>query len=568
MPGRTLRPSDHNFTIIGIAANLIVPRNRHYQYGAFMNNDLLYLRPNIQVEPLFDQWYAWPHLIPPATAACNLKERHLKIMDSYISAPQVHSAAVRNPKMLGGPFMDFGGKRVEEVKALRDETKNKRGKLLDLARDLGELDALLRANAKGYSLHPLYERVPEGLKGYVELAYDLKNNPGFRLLEPLIYRSDYYDTSTQSLMLSLISADDRPFVLSTPRLDGDGCLHLRWPFSDSRVDYLFELKTKPRMLSQIQDALGLTDEETIRLKPLLTDEPPPPYQPYTGDGIRWRYLGHACILIEAQGISVLVDPVLSYTYESQLSRYTYADLPDIIDYVLISHNHQDHMMFETMLQLRHKIRNIVVPRNGGGALQDPSLRLILENTGFRNVYEMSELERLDFQSGSITGLPFFGEHCDLAVHTKLGYLVQFGTSSLLFAADSCNIEPRLYEHLRKALGPIDVLFLGMECDGGPFSWLYGPLLFTRMERAMDESRRLNGSNYDQAIRIVEALNCKQVYVYAMGQEPWLGYIMSLKYTEHSRPIIESNRLIKECSEHGVFAERLFGEKEILIENIH
>jgi hypothetical protein len=54
----------------------------------------------------------------------------------------------------------------------------------------------------------------------------------------------------------------------------------------------------------------------------------------------------------------------------------------------------------------------------------------------------------------------------------------------------------------------------------------------------------------------------------MGQEPWLGHIMSLKYTEQSRPIIESNRLIQECAPHGVCVERLFGEREILIEDIN
>jgi hypothetical protein len=55
-----------------------------------------------------------------------------------------------------------------------------------------------------------------------------------------------------------------------------------------------------------------------------------------------------------------------------------------------------------------------------------------------------------------------------------------------------------------------------------------------------------------------------VYVYAMGQEPWLNYVMSLKYTEESRPITESNRLIAECRARGICAERLFGEKEILL----
>jgi hypothetical protein len=93
------------------------------------------------------------------------------------------------------------------------------------------------------------------------------------------------------------------------------------------------------------------------------------------------------------------------------------------------------------------------------------------------------------------------------------------------------------------------------------------LLTKKIERAMDESRRLAGSDFDQAIDIVRRFNAKEAYVYAMGQEPWLGHIMSLKYTEQSRPITESNRLIQECLDHGICAERLFGEKEILIENI-
>jgi hypothetical protein len=55
-----------------------------------------------------------------------------------------------------------------------------------------------------------------------------------------------------------------------------------------------------------------------------------------------------------------------------------------------------------------------------------------------------------------------------------------------------------------------------------------------------------------------------VYVYAMGQEPWLNYVMSLKYTEESRPIVDSNRLIAACRERDIRAERLFGEREMFI----
>jgi L-ascorbate metabolism protein UlaG (beta-lactamase superfamily) len=532
-----------------------------------MNNDLLYLRPNIQVEPLFDYWYAWSHLIPPATAARNLTERHFKIMDSYINAPQVHANAVKNPKLLGGPFMDYGGKRVDEVRNLRDQTKRLRPHLIELSNAIASLDETLRTHAKGFSLQPLYQLVPDILKGYVELVYDLNHNPSFRIIEPLLYRSRYYDRSAQSLMLSVLTGDDRPFVLSTPRLESDSLFHLRLPFDDEVVDELFRLKSVPRPWGEIKEMLKTSEESERLVWSFLTPETPPPYSPYRGHGVRWRYFGHACILLETPDMNLLFDPVLSYTYESDVSRYTYQDLPDSIDYVVITHNHQDHVLFETLLQIRHKVKNIIVPTSSGGFLQDPSLKLILKNVGCKNVIELDQMESLEFENGSITALPFLGEHSDLNIRCKAAHLVRIGNRSLLFAADSCNLEPRLYEHLHHEVGNVDAIFLGMECDGAPLSWLYGPLLTKKIERAMDESRRLAGSNFDQAIDIVRRFNSKETYVYAMGQEPWLGHIMSLKYTEQSRPIIESNRLIQECSDHGGYAERLFGEKEIFIEDV-
>jgi L-ascorbate metabolism protein UlaG (beta-lactamase superfamily) len=529
------------------------------------NNHPLYLRPNVQLEPLIDQWYAWSHLIPPVTAARNITERHIKIMDSYISAPQVHASAVKNPKMLGGPFIDYGGQRVDEIKALRAQTIRERATLIRLSAAISDLDAMLRANAKGFSLEPLYPKVPEMLRGYVELVYDLNSNPSFRLLERLLYKSPYYDRSAQSLMLSLIHGDDRPFVLSTPRLESSDSLHLRMPFDHEAVDRLFRLKYSPQPWGHIKESLNTPDSSDKLLQSFFTTDAPPPYARYRGSGVRWRYFGHACILIETAGVSMLFDPVLSYTYDSQVSRYTYLDLPDPIDYVLITHNHQDHVLFETLLQLRHRVKNIVVPRAGTGALQDPSIKLLLQNAGFKNVIEMEDLQSIEFENGSVMGLPFFGEHADLDIRAKLAYLVKINGHSLLFAADSSNIEPRLYEHLRAEVGEVDALFLGMECVGAPLTWLYGPLLTRKPERAMDESRRLNGSNYEQAIDIVNRFGCKEVYVYAMGQEPWLTFMMSLKYTEESPPIVESNNLIHECRNLGIIAERLFGEKEILLE---
>lgn len=529
-----------------------------------MQKGSYYLRPNVMAEPLVDGWYAWAHLIPPATAARNLTERHLRIMDSYIESPETHQAAVKNPALLGGPFMDLGENHVEQVKELRERTLRDRGRLVQLSRSIEQLDAMLREKAAGASLESLYAEVPACLQGYVELVYDLNNHASFRLIEPLLYRSPFYDSSMQSVALSKITGDDRPFVLSTPRLEKGDALQLQIPFAGEQVDKLFRMKTEPSSLATMRDVLGLNDEEAARFETLVTAEKPRPYARYEGKGARWRYFGHACILLETGGVSILLDPVLSYTYESDVSRYTYEDLPEVIDYALITHNHQDHILFETLLQLRHRIRNIVVPRNGGGALQDPSLKLLLKQCGFPNVIEVAEMEEIPFERGSIRAIPFLGEHGDLNVLTKSAYLLRVDSNTLLFAADSCNISPKMYEHIHREVGDVDVLFVGMECDGAPVSWIYGPLLTQRLERPKDHSRRLAGSNYDRALAIVDQLHCKEVYVYAMGQEPWLNYVMSIKYTDKSNPIIHSNRLMETCRSRGITAERLFGEKEILL----
>jgi L-ascorbate metabolism protein UlaG (beta-lactamase superfamily) len=524
----------------------------------------VFLRPNVMVEPLIDQWYAWAHLVSPATAAMNVVGRHLAIMESYVRAPQVHVAAVQNPKMLGGPFVDYDRVRVDEIRALIERTRRDRAPMIAFAEAVKELDGLLADEASGYSLEPLYAKVPERLRGFVELTYDLNNHATFRLVEPLLYRSEYYDPSAQTLMLSLIDRDDRPFILSTPRLADDGDVQLRIPFAHAGVDELFRAKQEARPFAAMRDLLEVEDRQLDGFRRLFTADPPARYAAYEGQGVRWRYLGHACILVEANGVSILLDPVLSYTYDSGVSRYTYEDLPDRIDYALITHNHQDHILFETILQLRHKIGAVVVPRSGGGALQDPSLKLLLRAIGFPNVIEMEELGTIELAGGAITGIPFFGEHGDLDVRSKMAYLVRLGRHSLLFAADSCNIDPVLYERVHALTGDVDVLFVGMECDGAPMSWVYGPLLTRPLERKMDQSRRLAGSNHARASDMVRRFNCREVYVYAMGQEPWLNYIMSVKYTPESNPIVASDALLAECRSRGLAAERLFGEKEILL----
>ena len=522
-----------------------------------------FLKSNVVIEPLFDKWYAWAHLISPTTAAMNITGRHLKIMNSYIQAPQIHAAAVKDPKMKGGPFVDLKGERLKEVTALRDQTLEKQKDCIAFSEAVKELDAMLKSNAKGYSLEPLYERVPEILRGYVELLYDLNNNPSFRFFESLLYQSRYYKTSSQSISLWITNNDERPFCLSTPRIDDENTLHLDKPFSHPFIDALSRMKREPGSVEELEQMIDLDQKKRPLFHSLFTSERPRKYERYAGDKVRMRYFGHACILVETRDVSILLDPLISYYgYPTDVSRFSDVHLPDVIDYVLITHNHQDHILLETLLPLRHKIKNLVVPRTSGGALQDPSLKLMFKNIGFQNVIDIDEMESIKFSDCVITGVPFIGEHSDLNIRAKTCHHVKVGEFSMLFVADSCNVEPKLYEHIQASIGHVDVVFLGMECDGAPLTWLYGPLLAKELARDMDYSRRLAGSNFERGKALIETFDPKEVYVYAMGQEPWLEFISSIKYTDESNPIIASNKLITYCTEQGRVCERLFGEKEL------
>jgi L-ascorbate metabolism protein UlaG (beta-lactamase superfamily) len=524
-----------------------------------MDTRVVCLRPNVACEPLFNQWYAWPYLLSPASSAMYVANYHVKLMTAFVAAPRVHVEALKKPEMLGGPFIDYPVERVPDVRDLLERTKRENRDLLELAAAIKDLDALLE-HMDGTSLEPLYAKVPEPLRGRVELVYDRRNHADFRLLEELFYRSSYYKPSAQTIGLKSLDGDLRRFVLSSPRLSEPSFTCLEIPFASPLVDELARARLTPKPLGFYVDALRLP--ASAPLEDLFTETAPSPGHVPVTAGVRIRYFGHACLLIESRRLNVLCDPLIPYKHANGSSRYGFDDLPQVIDYVVLTHNHQDHVLLETLLQLRHRVRHVVVPASAGGSLVDPSLRLLLRHLGFRSVLSLDGLERIEFDGGSITALPFLGEHADLDVRTKAAHLIQMEGTTVLCAADSNNIEPRLYAHLAEFVGNVDVVFIGMECQGAPMSWLYGPLFTAPILRKQDQSRRLDGSNYAKAIDIVERLRPKEVYVYAMGAEPWLKFISSIEYTDTSTPIVESAKLVDACRQRGIRSERLFGPRDI------
>lgn len=528
---------------------------------------LTYLRPDVAFEPLVCRWYAWPLLVAPATLGLIARNRLLPLLESFVDDPQLHRASVRDPALRGGLFVDHDGDPAQ-AELLLDQMHDELERPLALADAVMLANELLQREGDGSSLEPLYERVPRSLRGLVELGYDLNNHASLRLIEPLLYASEFYRPALQSVLLRRIGEAPRPFILTTPLIDPQAGVLIEAPFECTLYDDLARLRehgADPASFDALCSRVGAHGGDPGRLAELFTDVPPASrHAPAAAGSMRVRYFGHASLLLESKTTAILTDPSIGYETGTGIDRFSFADLPPRIDYVLLTHNHQDHVLFETLLQLRHKIGSIVVPRSNGGFVQDPSLRLTLEAIGFRSVIELDELQTLEVAGGAITGLPFLGEHCDLHIRSKLGYQIQLDGHAAMCLADSNNLEPALYTRLAALLPQPDLVFIGMECAGGPMSWLYGDLLPRRLPHDHDQSRRLTGSDFERARRIVDLLKPRGVLVYAMGAEPWFTHITTIVYTDESMPIVESNKLVAHCQRQGMVAERLYGKREIVV----
>jgi L-ascorbate metabolism protein UlaG (beta-lactamase superfamily) len=436
--------------------------------------------------------------------------------------------------------------------------------LIDLSAAVEEIDRLVFEHTSGESIDYLYAKVPDALKGYVEIFMDMEHRTSYRLIEPLLYQSRYYKPSLQSLSFGLLSrVDDRPFVLSTPRLPDDNHLQVDVDFTSPLLDSLFRAREIPLSRSEIDglfDGRNLTGG--IDYEELFTEQKSPyQYHPIS-DGVRLRYTGHAGFVVETHETCILIDPVIACRGNNNADEViSYIELPPTIDYILLTHSHSDHTNLETLLQLRYKTRRVIVPKNNGGSLADPSLRLLLRQLGF-DVMEVDDLEQIDVPGGRIVSIPFLGEHGDLNIRSKTAWFVELQGKRCFFGADSSNPDNNLYKHLGEHFGNLDVLAIGMECVGAPYTWIYGALHTKVVSKAIKNSRRLNGSDCQQAFAMVEAFGAKEVYVYALGLEPWYKYFMGIEYDDNSKQVVESRKFIEACRGIGVSAEALYGKKTV------
>ena len=514
----------------------------------------VFLKDGVILEPLVCRWNAWPHLLSPVQTAMNITFRQLPLLNSFVTNPSLHVVAARDPKLLGGPFVNLPAEKKVDVQQLISDIERDCQDLITLARDLRSFDKTIQTTANGYSLKQLYQKIPASLQGLVELTYDVNHHAKVRILEELVPYNTH--RKIQEISIACVDTSNRPFFMTTPRLRRNDALSLNMCFDDKRLDALFSMRTNPAALDEIAEILEIDKNSRDLFDSFFTTTPPKNRRRGpVRHGVRISYFGHACVLVESANTSILIDPTFSWEAGTD-GRFTFADLPQELDYVIITHAHQDHFCPEALLHLRHRVGAIVVPSNNSGNIADPSLKIMLARLGYRNIHVVHPLDRLTFEGGEIVSLPFQGEHSELDIFSKQTVYIEMDGRKFVFLADSDGCDKYIYRRLENVIGRVDGLFLGMECYGAPLSWLYGPLLTTAISRRNDESRRLSAANAESAWNTIREIPSSKIYIYAMGQEPWLRYLMGLEYSDNCIQSKEIQRFVSLCERELLSVQQL------------
>jgi L-ascorbate metabolism protein UlaG (beta-lactamase superfamily) len=168
------------------------------------------------------------------------------------------------------------------------------------------------------------------------------------------------------------------------------------------------------------------------------------------------YLGHATVLIELDGTTLLTDPLL----RRRVTHLRRADVPRTerlkdVDAVLISHAHHDHLHLRS-LRLLDRSTPIVVPKGLG--------RLVKLGR-FRSIQEVDEGELVEI--GSLRVRATHAEHSGSRQPgwlkaPALGYAIE-GSQRIYFAGDT-----DLFEGMAGLVPSLDVALLPI--------WGWGPSL--------------------------------------------------------------------------------------------
>ncbi len=197
------------------------------------------------------------------------------------------------------------------------------------------------------------------------------------------------------------------------------------------------------------------------------------------------WFGHSSYLLRIHNKNFLVDPVFSGNASPVsflvnafpgTNMYGVKDMPDI-DYLIITHDHYDHLDFKTVVSLKEKVKKIVCPLGVGAHLQYWG-------------YEANQITELDWWGAvelnnkiKITSAParhFSGRGIKRGQTLWSSFILQTETHNLYLGGDSGYDSH--FKEIGNQYGPFDLAIL--ECGQYNSMW---PLIHMKPEETVQAS---------------------------------------------------------------------------------
>jgi hypothetical protein len=152
------------------------------------------------------------------------------------------------------------------------------------------------------------------------------------------------------------------------------------------------------------------------------------------------WLGHSSYFMKADNKNILIDPVfhsaapLSFIVKPFPAEYNYSatDLPEVIDILIITHDHWDHLDYKLMKQIKSRIKHVVCTLGVGSHL---------EYWGFlpANITELDWYQEATVDNLQFTSLPtrhFSGRGLKRAQTLWGSFLLQTSQKQVYIGGDS------------------------------------------------------------------------------------------------------------------------------------
>jgi L-ascorbate metabolism protein UlaG (beta-lactamase superfamily) len=157
------------------------------------------------------------------------------------------------------------------------------------------------------------------------------------------------------------------------------------------------------LLDALRWALTSRRESSPRF--VVGDEPSKPPSGIEGPGLRVTLINHSTVLLQQRGVNILTDPIWSERASPfawigprrhRAPGVRFEVLPRL-DFVLLSHNHYDHLDIATLRRLANQdVAQFIVPRG---------VARLLRSLGIERVHELDWGEAFSFGGSTIHSVP-------------------------------------------------------------------------------------------------------------------------------------------------------------------